>query len=155
MTGVRRGPVGGTAAEPAAEHREDLTGEECRRLLGTASRGHLAFTRDALPAIAPVRYAVDADRLVIPARPDSDHLLPPRGAVVVLGVDEFDGWSGWSVTVTGHARTVTDPAGVATWDALGWPGLPDADDGHCYVVLRAGVVRGWRTPAAPAPRRSA
>ncbi|NEM06266.1 pyridoxamine 5'-phosphate oxidase family protein [Geodermatophilus normandii] len=137
--------------------REELTDDECRRLLGTTSRGHLAFTREAMPAIAPVHYAVDGERLVIPARPDSEHLLPPRGAVVVLGIDEFDGESGWSVTVVGPARTVTDPAGVATWDALGWPGAPAAGDGHCYVVLQAGVLRGWRTlrASATAPRRSA
>jgi hypothetical protein len=136
--------------------RTPLTDDECRRLLGGTRRGHLAFTRDALPALAPVRYALDGDRVVIPAAPDSDHLLPARGAVVVLGVDDFDGESGWSVTVVGPARTVTDPADVASWDALGWPG-PPSRDGHCYVVLHAGVVRGWRSLPAPAgdPRRSA
>jgi len=128
--------------------REDLTDGDCRRLLGSASRGHLAFTRDALPAIAPVHYAVAGERLVIPARPDSDHLLPPRGAVVVLGIDGCDGRSGWSVTVVGLARTVTDPADVAAWDTLGWTGPPAAADGHCYVVLHPGVVRGWRTVPA-------
>jgi hypothetical protein len=140
--------------DDAVPIRTPLTDDECRRLLCGARRGHLAFTRDALPALAPVLYAVDGDSVVIPAGPDSDHLVPARGAVVVLGVDDFDGESGWSVTVVGPARTVTDPADVASWDGLGWPG-PPSRDGHCYVVLQAGVVRGWRstTPPAADPRR--
>jgi nitroimidazol reductase NimA-like FMN-containing flavoprotein (pyridoxamine 5'-phosphate oxidase superfamily) len=112
--------------------REDLTDEECRRLLGATSRGHLAFTRDALPAIAPVRYAVDGDRLVIPARPDSDHLAPAGGAVVVLGIDDAEGDAAWAVTVVGPARTV-------------------ADQDVRYVVLTIGVLRGWRTLPVPPP----
>ncbi|MGY1700265.1 pyridoxamine 5'-phosphate oxidase family protein [Geodermatophilus sp. SYSU D00766] len=138
----------------AVSTRTLLTVEECRHLLDGTRRGHLAFTRDALPAMAPVLYALDGHRVVMPASPESDHLLPARGAVVVLGVDDFDGESGWAVTVVGPARTVTDAVGVTALDALAWPVLPAADDGHCYVVLLAGVVRGWRTtgPPAPSPR---
>lgn len=129
--------------------REDLSAEECHRLLGGTSRGHLAYTRDALPAIAPVRYAVDGDRVVIPAHRDSDHVVPAGGAVVVLGIDDCAASSPWSVTVVGLARTVADPAGVAVCDALTWTELPVPGDGHCYVLLQAGVVRGWRMLPVP------
>ncbi|MGY1735003.1 pyridoxamine 5'-phosphate oxidase family protein [Geodermatophilus sp. SYSU D00684] len=136
--------------------RTVLTDEECRRLLGTTSRGHLGFTRDALPAVSPVRFALDRDRVVIAAREDSDHLPPAGGAVVALGVDDPDERDGWAVTVVGPARTVTDPGALLTLDALAWPVPPTPGDGHCYVVLQVGVLRGWRTTArATAPRRSA
>ncbi|MGY1669788.1 pyridoxamine 5'-phosphate oxidase family protein [Geodermatophilus sp. SYSU D00710] len=138
-------------------HRQHLSDDECRRLVAGARVGHLAFTKDALPAVVPVRYVVDGDRLAVPARPGDDHLLPHRGGVVVLCVDQFDGEHGWAVSVVGPARTVTDPAAVGAWDAVGWPGDPVPGDGRGYVVLQATVVRGWRTlpVAAPATRRPA
>ena len=130
--------------------RVDLTAEECRRLLAGTRRGHLAFTRDALPAMAPVRYALDGDRVVIPAGSDSEHRLPGRGAVVALGVDDLDAEddSGWAVTVVGPARSVTDAAGLAACSALGWPRAPSGE-GRCYLVLQTTVIRGWRSVAAP------
>ncbi|SNS11049.1 Pyridoxamine 5'-phosphate oxidase [Geodermatophilus saharensis] len=138
-------------------HRRDLSDEECRRLVAGARVGHLAFTRDALPAVVPVRYVVDGDRLAVPAHPGDDHLLPHRGGVVVLCVDQFDGDHGWAVSVVGPARTVTDPASVEAWDAAGWPRDPVPGDGHGYVVLQATILRGWRVlpVAAPAEQRPA
>jgi hypothetical protein len=140
-----------------SSHRQDLSPDECRRLVAGAHLGHLAFTRDALPAVVPVRYLVDGDRVAVPVRPGDDHLLPRRGGVVVLCVDRFDGAHGWAVSVVGAARTVTDPAAVGAWDAAWDPRDPVPGDGHGYVVLQATVVRGWRTlPAgAPADRRPA
>ncbi|MGY1833091.1 pyridoxamine 5'-phosphate oxidase family protein [Geodermatophilus sp. SYSU D01180] len=133
--------------------RTALTDEECLRLLGSTSRGHLGFSRDALPAISPVRFALDGDRVVIAARHDSDHLPPSRGAVVVLGVDDQDDWA---VTVVGPARAVTDPRAVVGLDALAWPAPPSRGDGHCYVVLQVGVLHGWRVAVRDSSsRRSA
>ncbi|MGY1778240.1 pyridoxamine 5'-phosphate oxidase family protein [Geodermatophilus sp. SYSU D00804] len=136
--------------------RTSLDDGECRSLLGRGTHGHLAFTRDALPAIAPVRYALDGDRVVIPAAPDSDHLPPAGGAVVVLGVDGCDGDTEWSVTVVGPARTVTDAATAAALRARDWPRPLLVGDGHRFVLLTIGVLRGWRTtpPAAPVPGRA-
>ncbi len=131
--------------------RRDLSDEECRRLVARARAGHLAFTRDALPAIAPVRFAVDGDRIAVVVRPGDEHRVPGQGAVVVLGVDEFDGRQGWAVSVVGPARTVTDPAAVRTWDATSRLAGPVPEDRHGYVVLHATVVRGWRTVTAPLP----
>lgn len=154
MTGAGPpGPArGGAGVGTGGAGRVGLSEAECRALVGGTSRGHLGFTRDALPAIAPVRYAVDGDRVVIAARPDSDHLPPAGGAVVVLGVDDFDGEAGWAVTIVGPARTVTDPAGVAALDLLL---SPAAGRPPCYVVLRAGVVRGWREAPAAEQRHPA
>ena len=131
--------------------RQELSDDECRRLIAETGVGHLAYTRDALPAIAPVRFAVDGDRVAVPVSPGDEHLLPGRGAVVVLGVDDADGVQGWAVSVVGPARTVTDPAAVAGWDAAGWPRDPVLGDGHAYVVLHAVLVRGWRTVVTPVP----
>ncbi|MGX5654787.1 pyridoxamine 5'-phosphate oxidase family protein [Geodermatophilus nigrescens] len=137
--------------------RRELGEEECRALLAGTSRGHLAFTRSAMPAISPVRFVLDGGRVVIPTRPDSDHVPPAGGAVVVLGVDGTDGPDGqpdWAVTVVGPVRTVHGAADLAACDALGWPVAPVPGDGHGYVVLTVGMVSGWRTePADAAVRR--
>ncbi|GAB3309880.1 hypothetical protein GCM10027451_20050 [Geodermatophilus aquaeductus] len=135
----------------AGTTRRHLSEEECRALLGSTSRGHLAFTRDALPAISPVHYALDGDRVVIPARPDSDHLPPAGGAVVVLGADGCSGDDEWAVTIVGPARTVADVASVGALQALDWTGRSITADGRRFVVLTIGVLRGWRTTRVPGP----
>ncbi len=131
--------------------RRDLSDEECRRLVARAGAGHLAFTRDALPAIAPVRFTVDGDRIAVVVRPGDEPRLPGHGAIVVLGVDEFDGRQGWAVSVVGPARTVTDPAAVRLWDTTSALTRPVPGDRSGYVVLHATVVRGWRTVTPPVP----
>ncbi len=67
-----------------------------------------------------------------------------RGAVVAFEVDAYDdrARTGWSVTVVGPSRPVTDPVESARYDTLGWPQTAPQ---RCYVALRMAVLRGWRT----------
>jgi nitroimidazol reductase NimA-like FMN-containing flavoprotein (pyridoxamine 5'-phosphate oxidase superfamily) len=128
---------------------------ECHRLLLAVRVGRLGFTRNALPAIEPVSYCVNDGHVVIPARPDSEFLPGCQSAVVAFEIDDCDeeDGTGWSVTVVGPARMVSDSAEVAVCDALPWPLLrrPRA----CrYLAVKIGLVRGRRTvPSAPAARR--
>ncbi len=132
----------------------DLLDEtECRRLLGTVDIGRLGFTAGALPAIVPVPFALHENCLFIPARASSGVAQAVRGAVVALEVDSYRdaGDPGWSVTVVGPSRLLADPGSVACIDRLHlFPRSSDAD--RCYITVQAGVIRGWRTPAA-LPRR--
>jgi hypothetical protein len=67
-------------AEDRPEDVEVLTEDECRWLLARAHVGWVGFTVQALPAIVPVRFAVDAGRVVIPVLPDSGQRAPARSA---------------------------------------------------------------------------
>jgi nitroimidazol reductase NimA-like FMN-containing flavoprotein (pyridoxamine 5'-phosphate oxidase superfamily) len=127
----------------------DVLGEaECRRLLGTADVGRIAFTEGAMPAIQPAAYALRGDDVVIPTGLGSKMAAGSRGAVLAFEVDDYDldERTGWSVTVIGPSRLVTDPGQVAALDALGvQPWLPTT--AHGYIALHMSVVRGRRITA--------
>lgn len=132
---------------------EVLDDVECRRLLGRAVIGRLAFTENALPAIQPVHFIVHAGRVLIPTSVGSKVAAASRGAVVAFEVDDFDvtARTGWNVTVVGASHVISDPAGLAELDSLG--AEPWAPTDHpCYVAVEMAVVRGRRISAlAPPP----
>ena len=125
-----------------------LDDAECRRLLGRAVIGRLAYTENALPTIQPVHFIVHAGRVLIPTRVGSKVEAASRGAIVAFEVDDFDDGArtGWNVTVIGAADVVTDPARVAELDALGARPWAPADV-PCYIAVDTTVVRGRRLTA--------
>ncbi|MEV0831043.1 pyridoxamine 5'-phosphate oxidase family protein [Nonomuraea rubra] len=64
------------------------------------------FTDRALPAVQPVAFHLDGERIVIRTGIGSKLAAATRNAVVAFEADEFDPEerTGWSVTVIGHAR---------------------------------------------------
>ena len=140
---------------------EVLDAVDCHQLMNSMRIGRLGYTRDALPAIAPVCFRVQGDQVIIPSPPGSPFLPGTRGAVVALEVDSFevdafddddDARTGWSVTVIGPARTVTDAAEEATLDALPWPRRAVWPQRR-YISVAIGLIRGWR--AVPEARAHA
>ena len=113
---------------------EPLGDEECRRLLGAAGIGRVAFTLAALPAIGLVSYTVSDDVVMIPTRAGSDLSRAARGAVVAFQADSYDALrhTGWSVTVVGPSQVL--------------PAERAADPEGCLVAIRMSVVRGLRGP---------
>ena len=99
---------------------EVLDREECLRLLATATLGRVGLTSGALPAVLPVSFGLDGDRILIRSAPGSKLDAGIRDAVVAFAVDAFDpmSGSGWSVVVTGVAREVSDPAELARLSSL-------------------------------------
>ena len=118
-----------------------LDQEECLRLLAKVPVGRVVYTRQALPAVLPVNFCLDASEarssgpphdqgagVVLCTSPGSDLVRAIDGVVVAFEADDFDGASrsGWSVVVTGRAAVVTDPAeherllqeGPRTWMPL-------------------------------------
>jgi hypothetical protein len=132
-----------------------LDGAECRRLLGTASLGRIAFTEEAMPAIQPASFALHGDEVLIPTGLGSKMAAGSRGAVLAFEVDDYDlaQRTGWNVTVIGPSRLISDPGQVLALDALGaLPWAPATT--HCYITLHMAVVRGRRISASgsPSPR---
>ncbi|MEQ8144866.1 pyridoxamine 5'-phosphate oxidase family protein [Streptomyces sp. OP7] len=90
-----------------------LDRQECLRLLGKVPVGRVVYTRQALPAVLPVNFSLDADgAVVLRTSAESDLVRAVDGVVVGFEADDFQGGcrSGWSVVVTGRAAVVSDPA---------------------------------------------
>ncbi|MGX4689074.1 pyridoxamine 5'-phosphate oxidase family protein [Streptomyces sp. JNUCC 63] len=121
-----------------------LDRQECLRLLGKVPVGRVVYTRQALPAVLPVNFALDTDASVlVRTSARSDLVRAVDGVVVAFEADEFatETRSGWSVVVTGRAHVVTDPAeherllraGPDSW-------MPIQDD--VFIRIEAAMVTG-------------
>jgi len=114
---------------------EILEREECLRLLAGATLGRLAVTMGALPVILPVNFLLDGDRILIRTSPGTKLDAAASNAVVAFEIDDVDVFShtGWSVSVTGIAREITDPdelARIAHMPLAHWA----PTDGHVIAV---------------------
>ncbi|WP_214110454.1 pyridoxamine 5'-phosphate oxidase family protein [Acrocarpospora catenulata] len=120
-----------------------LSRQECLRLLAVTPIGRIVFTDRALPAVQPVNYLLDGETIVIRTAGGSRLAAATREAIVAFEVDDIDPVTrtGWSVTVLGLARGVTDPAERRRLAAL--PLLPWArGDADHFIVLTADRVSG-------------
>ncbi|MGW1596186.1 pyridoxamine 5'-phosphate oxidase family protein [Streptomyces sp. NPDC002343] len=116
----------------------ELGRQECLTLLATVPVGRVVYTRQALPAVFPVNFALDADGAVL-LRTSADSALARAvdGAVVAFEADEVDAavYSGWSVVVTGRAAVVTDTAERERLERIGpRPWVPSPEE----VLMRIG-----------------
>ena len=93
---------------------EHLSRDECMRLMGSVPVGRIVYTRQALPAVELVNFALDDGDIIIRTDAGSKLAAATRGAVVAFETDSVDdaGHTGWSVTVVGQARAVTDDAEI-------------------------------------------
>lgn len=127
---------------------------ECRRLLGTSSLGHLGFTEQALPMILPVHMAALGDEVVVATLSGSTTLSGTRGDVVVLEAEDYEPATreGWTVSVIGPSRLITDAAEIADLDRRGVAPRTVGEQ-PCYAAVRIGLVRGRRLTRRPAPEQ--
>lgn len=86
---------------------EELSAEECYRLLRTREVGRLGVNAEHYPLIVPVNYGVDGSSLVIRTHPGT-MLRAAAHANVTFEVDDIDQKtrSGWSVLARGQAEEV-------------------------------------------------
>ncbi|MEC3917888.1 pyridoxamine 5'-phosphate oxidase family protein [Nocardia sp. CDC160] len=125
----------------------NLSRTESLRLLASVPFGRVVFTRDALPAIRPVNHIVDGDQVIVRTRLSSRLTTTVRAdseVVVAFEADEIDPVRrlGWSVVVTGIARTVTDPMRVARYDRQVRPWIDGLMD--TIVAIEPTLVTGVR-----------
>lgn len=125
--------------------QEALTRDECVHLLRTAVFGHIGITVRALPMIVPVRFVVDADKIVIPVSSASEVLHASQGSIVAFEVGDVNAHTGagWSVLVVGRARAVEEGP---EFDRLAkltnqmWVTAPETR----YSVIASDMVSGHR-----------
>jgi nitroimidazol reductase NimA-like FMN-containing flavoprotein (pyridoxamine 5'-phosphate oxidase superfamily) len=124
---------------------QELTEDECRRLLGERHPGRLALVDAGGPVILPVNYALDQGSVVFRTDPGGKLDAAAAGATVAFEVDAADerDRTGWSVVVRGRAGEVTDHADLERLRALPlYPWAPGAK-AH-YVRIRPASVTGRR-----------
>jgi nitroimidazol reductase NimA-like FMN-containing flavoprotein (pyridoxamine 5'-phosphate oxidase superfamily) len=125
----------------------EIDREEALRLLASVAYGRVVFTRDALPAIRPVNHFIDDGVVVVRTRVTSrltDTIRADPCVVVAYEADDIDPVThvGWSVVVTGLARTVTDPERVVRYTRLLRPWAEGGMD--TVVAIEPTIVTGFR-----------
>ena len=126
---------------------------ECLRLLRGVAVGRIGVDSEALPAILPVNFRAEDDRILIRTSVGTKLDAAVRGAVVAFEADDFDlfSHSGWSVLVRGVARRVTDAGDLrhlASSPLARWA----PSDGHHVVAISTDLVTGRRLVPAAALR---
>lgn len=124
---------------------ERLSERDCLRLMSCVPVGRIVYTVRALPAVEPVNFAVDGGAIVLRTDPGGKLNAAIRQAVVAFEVDELDylNHDGWSVTVVGIAREVTEPAEVARLRQIGLDTWVPGDREH-FIRIVPGIISGRR-----------
>lgn len=121
-----------------------LAHSEALRLLGSVTLGRITFTHDALPAVLPVNHIVDQGEVIVRGHRGMDAvLMEAAGTVVAYSADVIDPetYVGWSVTLTGQAEILDDPAEVARYPHIVRPWRSHEES---FVVrIQPGVVTGF------------
>jgi nitroimidazol reductase NimA-like FMN-containing flavoprotein (pyridoxamine 5'-phosphate oxidase superfamily) len=129
-------------------HLSTINPDRCLALLGSVRLGRVVFSDRALPAIRPAIHIVDNGHIIIRTSLGSDiRRAAGDGTVVAYEADAIDPASrtGWSVTVTGKARLVDDPADLARYEKLLEPWVDGRLD-H-VIAIPADLVTGYRLTA--------
>ena len=127
---------------------EHLSRDVCMRLMGSVPVGRIVYTRQALPAVELVNFALDDGDIIIAAVAGGKLAAATRGAVVAFEADSVDdaGHTGWSVTVVGQSRAVTDGAEIRHLERIALtPWAPGRRD-H-FIRVSPTIVNGRRIGA--------
>lgn len=107
---------------------EILSRAECLKLLASRPIGRVGLSRDALPAVQPVTYALSGEDVMFATGIGSEHLAPAGDTVIAFEVDDIDSVTrcGWSVLILGVAHRLTPhevrSAPAAALDLRPWVG---------------------------------
>lgn len=106
----------------------ELSVRDCLDRLASTPVGRIAFSQNALPAMVPVNFVLDAGHIVFRTTPGSKLDAAVRGAVVAFEADHIDpgAHTGWWVLVVGRCSHETAPSVIEHLDRLPLdPWLPD------------------------------
>lgn len=127
---------------------EDLSRDECLRLVGQVPVGRIVYTRQALPAVELVNFALDDGDIII--RTDSGGKLAAatRGAVVAFEADSVDmaAHAGWSVTIVGYSLAVVDDEEIRRLGRVALHPWAPGEHDH-FIRISPTIVNGRRLGA--------
>jgi uncharacterized protein len=124
---------------------EQLSRDECLRLMGTVPVGRIVYTRQALPAVELVNFALVDGDIVIRTRSAGKLAAATRGTVVAFEADSVDlaGHAGWSVAIVGQARAVTDAAEIRGLERVPLTSWVPGERDH-FIRISPAIVNGRR-----------
>jgi nitroimidazol reductase NimA-like FMN-containing flavoprotein (pyridoxamine 5'-phosphate oxidase superfamily) len=124
---------------------EQLSRDECMRLMGSVPVGRIVYTRQALPAVEMVNFALVGGDVVIRTSAEGKLAAATRGAVVAFEADSVDlaEHTGWSVTIVGQARAVTDGAEIRRLERAAPPSWVTQESDY-FVRISPAMVNGRR-----------
>jgi hypothetical protein len=127
---------------------EELSRDECMQLMGSVPVGRIVYTRQALPAVELVNFTMVDGDIIIRTQAEGKLAAAARGAVVAFEADSVDlsGRTGWSVTVVGQARVVTDPGDVQRLERAVVPTWVPWENSH-FICIAPTIVNGRRIDA--------
>lgn len=122
---------------------EELTRDECLRLMAGVGIGRIVYTRQAMPAVELVNFAIADGDIVIRTSRSGKLAAAIAGAVVAFEADRLDpgAAAGWSVTAIGESREVTDPADLERLSRIGLTTWAPGDHAH-YIRISPRIVNG-------------
>jgi uncharacterized protein len=124
---------------------KQLTRDECLRLMASVPVGRIIYTRQALPAVELVNFALDDGDIIIRTDYSGKLAAATRGAVVAFEADSLDPacHAGWSVTVIGHSQEVTDPGEIDRLAQMGLRSWVPGQREH-FIRISPGILNGRR-----------
>ena len=127
---------------------EQLSRDECLRLLGQVPLGRIVYTRQALPAVELVNFALDDGDIIIRTDGGGKLAAATRGAVVAFEADNVDvtGQAGWSVTIVGYSRAVTDGEEIRRLEQVDLVTWAPGERDH-FIRISPTFVNGRRVAA--------
>lgn len=154
MPDVSSAPTGPELSS-APELIRALDPADCYALLATDCVGRVIYTRNALPAVTPVNYALDEHRILVRTTSESSVAAAARNEdVVAFEVDDIDRRTeeGWSVVVVGVMHLIVD-AGELVRAAQHPVRTFAGGTRDTLVAITPGTITGrWVGPALPPPR---
>ena len=124
---------------------KQLSRDDCLRLMGTAAVGRIIYTRQALPAVDLVNFVLVDGDVVIRTHAAGKLAAATRGAVVAFEADNVDlaRHTGWSVTIVGQARAVTDGTEIHRLERVSLNSWLTEERDH-FIRISASIVHGRR-----------
>ena len=120
----------------APRELEDLSRDECFRLLATADVGRLVYQDELGPLAVPVNYAMHGHDIVFRVERGAKQTAARQQPMLAFEVDHVDEdrHSGWSVLVRGVADEVKEER---------LPALLQTMEGHVPLPWACGVRNVW------------
>jgi uncharacterized protein len=127
---------------------KQLTRNECLQLMASAPVGRIIYTRQALPVVELVNFAVDNGDIIIRTDHSGKLAAATRGAVVAFEADSLDPerHTGWSVTIIGQSHEVIDPDDLGRLAQIGLSSWAPGDRQH-FIRISPGILNGRRLSA--------
>jgi len=120
------------------------------RLMGSVPVGRIVYTRQALPAVEMVNFALVDGDVIIRTSAAGKLAAATRGAVVAFEADSVDlaERTGWSVTIVGQARAVTDGAEFRHLEEAAPPSWVTQEGNH-FIRISPAMVNGRQVVGRP------